>query len=204
MGDRSLCAGLQNSTEATVRKDGGASRAKVGTASIASKDDLSTRLLAGAILGLGIGLFGLFNGLSTGDKAPFLGWLWGCSLAQHSHRFTDADHDLPHFQFPLDSRCTETARTRTRRISMARTLPFAASPCGLVRRRTIRDFVDLDQSRCPNHRGQFRDQRKGRRFTPKESLYLNLYFFSLRMILFWHFLRTRSLAKKFPLRRQRR
>ena len=54
--------------------------AKAGTASIASKDDLSTRLLAGAILGLGIGLFGLFNGLSTGDKAPFLGWLWGCSF----------------------------------------------------------------------------------------------------------------------------
>ena len=118
-------------------------------------------------------------------------------LAQHSHRFTDADHDLPHFQFPLDSRCAEAARTRTRRISMARTLPFAASPCGLVRRRTIRNFVDLDQSRCPNHRGQFRDQRKGRRFTPKESLLSKSVFFQFTDdSLFWHFLRTQPLASK--------
>ena len=41
---------------------------------------LSTKLLAGSILGLGGGLVGLFQGLQTGDKAPFLGWLWGCSF----------------------------------------------------------------------------------------------------------------------------
>ena len=41
---------------------------------------LSTKLLAGSILGLGGGLVGLFQGLQSGDKAPFLGWLWGCSF----------------------------------------------------------------------------------------------------------------------------
>ena len=42
--------------------------------------DLSTKLLAGAILGLGIGLIGLVSGLTWADEAPFLGWLWGCSF----------------------------------------------------------------------------------------------------------------------------
>jgi hypothetical protein len=43
-----------------------------------AKKDTDLKLLAGAILGLAIGLVGLFLGLSSGDKAPFLGWLWGC------------------------------------------------------------------------------------------------------------------------------
>ena len=42
--------------------------------------DLSTKLLAGAILCLGIGLIGLASGLSGGDESPYLGWLWGCSF----------------------------------------------------------------------------------------------------------------------------
>ena len=41
---------------------------------------ISTKLIAGAILGLSVGLIGLFQGLESGDKAPFLGWLWGCSF----------------------------------------------------------------------------------------------------------------------------
>jgi len=45
-----------------------------------AKKDTDLKLLAGAILGLAIGLVGLFLGLSNGDKAPFLGWLWGCSF----------------------------------------------------------------------------------------------------------------------------
>jgi hypothetical protein len=44
------------------------------------KKDIDVKLLAGAILGLGIGLAGLLMGLSSGDKSPFLGWLWGCSF----------------------------------------------------------------------------------------------------------------------------
>ena len=45
-----------------------------------AKKDTDLKLLAGAVLGLAIGLVGLFLGLSSGDKAPFLGWLWGCSF----------------------------------------------------------------------------------------------------------------------------
>ena len=45
-----------------------------------AKKDTDLKLLAGAVLGLAIGLAGLFLGLSSGDKAPFLGWLWGCSF----------------------------------------------------------------------------------------------------------------------------
>ena len=45
-----------------------------------AKSTLSTKLIAGAVLGLGGGLIGLFQGLQSGDKAPFLGWLWGCSF----------------------------------------------------------------------------------------------------------------------------
>ena len=45
-----------------------------------SPKGLSTKLLAGSVLGLGGGLVGLFQGLQSGDKAPFLGWLWGCSF----------------------------------------------------------------------------------------------------------------------------
>ena len=45
-----------------------------------AKKDIDIKLLAGAILGLGIGLVGLIMGLSSGDKAPFLGWLWACSF----------------------------------------------------------------------------------------------------------------------------
>ena len=41
---------------------------------------LSTKLLAGAILGMGTGLAGLFWGLSTSQKEPFLGWLWGSTF----------------------------------------------------------------------------------------------------------------------------
>ena len=44
------------------------------------KKDKDVKLLAGAVLGLGIGLAGLLMGLSSGDKSPFLGWLWGCSF----------------------------------------------------------------------------------------------------------------------------
>ena len=44
------------------------------------KKDLDIKLLAGSVLGLGIGLAGLLMGLSNGDKSPFLGWLWGCSF----------------------------------------------------------------------------------------------------------------------------
>ena len=44
------------------------------------KSDSSTKLLSGAILGLGTGLIGLIYGLTVGDKSPFLGWLWGCSF----------------------------------------------------------------------------------------------------------------------------
>ena len=45
-----------------------------------STSSISTKLIAGAILGLSVGLIGLFQGLESGDKAPFLGWLWGCSF----------------------------------------------------------------------------------------------------------------------------
>ncbi|MDG1138830.1 MAG: hypothetical protein P8N49_04850 [Opitutales bacterium] len=41
---------------------------------------ISTKLLVGAILGIGGGLIGLATGFQTGDNAPFLGWLWGCSF----------------------------------------------------------------------------------------------------------------------------
>ncbi len=44
------------------------------------KFDLPTKLLGGAILGLGTGLAGLFYGLNSDDKAPFLGWLWGSAF----------------------------------------------------------------------------------------------------------------------------
>ncbi len=42
--------------------------------------DLSTKLLGGAILGLGTGLAGLFFGLKSDDKSPFLGWLLGSAF----------------------------------------------------------------------------------------------------------------------------
>jgi hypothetical protein len=45
-----------------------------------NKFDLSTKLLGGSFVGLGIGLIGLFTGLSNGNKEPFLGWLWGCAF----------------------------------------------------------------------------------------------------------------------------
>ncbi len=48
--------------------------------SVTGKYDLSTKLLAGSILGLGVGSIGLITGLAIGDKSPFLGWLWGCSF----------------------------------------------------------------------------------------------------------------------------
>jgi len=48
--------------------------------SSSTSSSLSTKLIAGAILGLSVGLVGLFQGLQSGDKAPFLGWLWGCSF----------------------------------------------------------------------------------------------------------------------------
>jgi len=44
------------------------------------KPDNSTKLLAGAVIGIAVGLVGLFMGLQSGDKAPFLGWLWGCAF----------------------------------------------------------------------------------------------------------------------------
>jgi len=46
----------------------------------ADKSDLQTKLLSGAILGLGTGLAGLFHGWNSDDKAPFLGWLWGSAF----------------------------------------------------------------------------------------------------------------------------
>jgi len=42
--------------------------------------DIDIKLLAGAVIGIGIGLAGLLIGLSNGDNAPFLGWLWGSSF----------------------------------------------------------------------------------------------------------------------------
>ena len=42
--------------------------------------DVSTKLLAGAIIGIVVGLIGLLTGLSSGNNAPFLGWLWGSSF----------------------------------------------------------------------------------------------------------------------------
>ena len=45
-----------------------------------NKFDLSTKLLGGSFLGLGIGLIGLVTGLSSGEKEPFIGWLWGCAF----------------------------------------------------------------------------------------------------------------------------
>jgi len=36
------------------------------------KPDISTKLLAGAVIGLAVGLVGLFMGMQSGDKAPFL------------------------------------------------------------------------------------------------------------------------------------
>lgn len=42
--------------------------------------DISTKLLVGAVIGIGIGLCGLLWGLNVGDKAPFLGWLWACAF----------------------------------------------------------------------------------------------------------------------------
>ena len=44
------------------------------------KTDIPTKLMAGAVLGLAVGLCGIFYGLSTGNKSPLLGWLWGCSF----------------------------------------------------------------------------------------------------------------------------
>ena len=42
--------------------------------------DLSTKLLAGSLIGLLVGLVGLAYGVTTGDKSPFLGWLWASSF----------------------------------------------------------------------------------------------------------------------------
>ncbi|MFP6887973.1 MAG: hypothetical protein VB997_10435 [Opitutales bacterium] len=42
--------------------------------------DLSTKLLGAAGIGLGLGLVGVWYGLSTNDKSPLLGWLWGLSF----------------------------------------------------------------------------------------------------------------------------
>ena len=42
--------------------------------------DIQTKLLGGAVVGLGVGLIGLLYGLSSNDKTPFLGWLWGSSF----------------------------------------------------------------------------------------------------------------------------
>jgi hypothetical protein len=50
------------------------------TESTENKFNLSTKLLGGSFLGLGIGLIGLFTGLQSGEKEPFLGWLWGCAF----------------------------------------------------------------------------------------------------------------------------
>ena len=55
---------------------------------------MSTKLLAGAIIGMAVGLIGLLTGLSSGNNAPFLGWLWGSSLAQHRYRHAYADYDI--------------------------------------------------------------------------------------------------------------
>ena len=53
---------------------------KISFSSIKLPTGYSNKLLAGSILCLSIGLLGLGYGVTTGDKAPFLGWLWGCSF----------------------------------------------------------------------------------------------------------------------------
>ena len=45
-----------------------------------SQAGFSTKLLGAAGLGLGLGLIGICYGWSTGEKGPFLGWLWGLSF----------------------------------------------------------------------------------------------------------------------------
>ncbi|MBT5715786.1 MAG: hypothetical protein HOI70_02625, partial [Opitutae bacterium] len=45
-----------------------------------STKDIDIKLLAGAVIGIGIGFAGLLIGLSNGDNAPFLGWLWGSAF----------------------------------------------------------------------------------------------------------------------------
>ncbi|MBU62105.1 MAG: hypothetical protein CMI26_06350 [Opitutae bacterium] len=44
------------------------------------KTDLSTKCLGAAAIGLGGGLIGIFMGVANGDKNPFLGWLWGTTF----------------------------------------------------------------------------------------------------------------------------
>ena len=57
--------------------------------------DLQTKLLGGAVIGLGVGLIGLFYGLSSGDKSPFLGVAMGIFiLAEYSHWIVDAHNDF--------------------------------------------------------------------------------------------------------------
>ena len=79
MGDRALCSGstiLCRLCYGPNEREGLMSP----TETTENKFDLSTKLLGGSFVGLGIGLIGLFTGLSSGDKEPFLGWLWGCAF----------------------------------------------------------------------------------------------------------------------------
>ena len=56
--------------------------------------DLQTKLLGGAVIGLGVGLIGLFYGLSSGDKVLSLVAMGIFILAEHSHWIVDAHNDF--------------------------------------------------------------------------------------------------------------
>ena len=160
--------------------------AKAGTASIASKDDLSTRLLAGAILGLGIGLFGLFYGLSTGDKAPFLGWLWGCSFwlsiaigllmlimifrIFNSHWTPVVRRQQEHglAAFPWLGLCL---------LPLLLVAWFGGEQSGILWTWINPDAQTIEASSVISVKDDVLHQKK--------ASYLNLYFFSLRMILYF-------------------
>ena len=59
------------------------------------RKDIDVKLLAGAVIGLGIGLAGLFIGLSSGDKKPFPWLVMGMFiLAKYSYWIINAYNDF--------------------------------------------------------------------------------------------------------------